>query len=628
LAEVATMMAFLHEALGLAAQNLYVLPVHYVRDDGSCSCADPNCEHMGKHPDTAHGFKDATTDAKRIELWDRRSPQSNLGIATGPSRLVVIDADCKNGTPGLEEWARLVAELGGELEDTAMVRTQSGGLHVLYRAGQYEIPSSAGTLAPGIDVRAEGGFIVAPPSVGELGRYEWIEGHGLDRLHDLPSALAERLVGRAPRPSEPDTGLVLIPKGKRNAALTRLAGAMRRPGMQEDEILAALRLVNANRCSPPLADQEVVRIVTSVSAYEPETGSASAGGQALLTCLEDVEPEQVEFLWEARIVKAKLNMLFGEPGLGKSFLSLDCAARVSQGLPWPDGGSAPLGTVILLTAEDGLADTIRPRLDTLGADPARIHALTAVKRKGEGHEATFSLLDDLAILEAAVIRLEASLVIIDPLNAYLAKVDSHRAAEVRGALAPIAAMAERTGVTFLVVHHTNKGGDGRALNRATGSGDFVAAPRSVLLVAPDPEDESRRCLVSAKLNLARKPPGLGFSIVDGGIVFDDKPVTQDANQLLASVPRTDEESGRFEEAKAWLLNCLDDNSEHPQTEVKAEARAAGIKDRTLSRAKQALQVKSYKHGMGGGWYWSLPSPITSVLVRRKNGGTADRGGGA
>src|SRR5665647_2343364 len=173
-------------------------------------------------------------------------------------------------------------------------------------------------------------------------------------------------------------------------------------------------------------------------------------------------------------------------------------ANVSAGRPWPDGGTPPVGIVILLTAEDGLADTIRPRLDKLGADPARIHALTAVKRSVDGQEVSFSLLDDLAILESAVVRLEASFVIIDPLNAYLQKVDSHRASEVRSALAPIAAMAERTHVTFLAVHHTNKSGDGRALNRVTGSGDFAAAPRSVLLVAPDPADESRRCLVSAK----------------------------------------------------------------------------------------------------------------------------------
>ena len=310
---------------------------------------------------------------------------------------------------------------------------------------------------------------------------------------------------------------------------------MRRRAMQEDEILAALLVVNAKRCDPPLPEEEVRRIAASLASYEPTAPSHANAGDAVMTCLANVQPEQVTFLWEGRLVQGKLNLIFGEPGLGKSYLTLYCAANVSKGLPWPDGGTPPVGTVILLTAEDGLADTIRPRLDKLGADPARIHALTAVRRTADGQEVAFSPLDDLALLEAAVVRLGASFVIIEPLNAYLQKVDSHRAAEVRGALAPIAAMAERTRVTFLTVRHTNKSGDGRALNRVTGSGDFAAAPRSVLLVAPDPDDEERRCFVSAKLNVARKPPGLGFSIIDGGLVFDDEPVTQDANALLAGV---------------------------------------------------------------------------------------------
>ncbi len=614
------MSGFAQAALPLAAQNLSVFPVHYVREDGRCSCGNAACEHPGKHPDTPHGFKDATTNPHRIELWGRRSPHSNLGIATEESGLLVVDADCKNGARGLKEWARLVAELGADLEDTAMVRTQSGGLHILYRAGGYEIPSSVGALAPGIDIRAQGGFIVAPPSVGPLGPYAWVEGHELDRLCDLPPKLAERLLAKTPGTENPPASgsaatLALIPRGERNAALTSFAGVMRRPGMQEDEILAALRQVNANRCSPPLPDDEVVRIAESVAGYDPQGPGSPPADSALLTCLADVRPEPVEFLWQGRIVRAKLNMIYGEPGLGKSFLALDIVAHVSRGLVWPDGGSPPVGTVILLTAEDGLGDTIRPRLDALGADPTRIHALTAVRRGQDEQEAVFSLLDDLASLESAIIRLRATFVVIDPLNAYLARVDSHRAAEVRGALAPIAAMAERTRATILVVHHTNKGGgDGRALNRATGSGDFVAAPRSVLLVAPDPDDESRRCLVSAKLNLARKPPGLGFSIIDGGIVFDDKPVTLDANQLLTAVPRNDKEATKLAEARAWLADYLGDGGQ-PQKQVKTAAKNAGVSDRTLWRAKDALGVVSLKDGMTGGWTWNLPSPITAVRLK-------------
>jgi AAA domain/Primase C terminal 1 (PriCT-1)/Bifunctional DNA primase/polymerase, N-terminal len=575
---------------------------------------------------TAHGEKHPLTPWRRFQdrhLTDEeRAEQRALAVRTpspgfwsptgGPHGMLALDAD--------DEQARVfLSETLGEdvFASTAWERTPHGH-HLIFAVDKDDRTPNNGPEGVGIASlhrRGYGGGIKHWPSGG----YDLVRSpaQGLLPLPDaLRDPLAEPSGGGGHAPSDPQASAT-IPRGERNTTLLSLGGTMRYRGLQKDEILAALLVVNARRCDPPLDEEEVRRIAASLASYEPATPGGFQAGKAVLTCLADVEPEEVVFLWQRRLVQGKLNLIFGEPGLGKSYLTLYCAANVSRGLPWPDGGAPPVGTVILLTAEDGLADTIRPRLDKLGADPTRIHALTAVKRSADGQEATFSLLDDLAILEATVVRLGASFVIIDPLNAYLAKVDSHRASEVRSALAPIAAMAERTHVTFLAVHHTNKSGDGRALNRVTGSGDFAAAPRSVLLVAPDPDDESRRCLVSAKLNLARKPPGLGFSIIEGGLVFDDEPVTQDANALLASSPRSAKDEGKFEEAKEWLAEYLGDYQEHPQKEVKAAAKAAGIADRTLWRAKDALQVRSEKGGMTAGWTWRLPSPIAEVRIHSK-----------
>ena len=200
----------------------------------------------------------------------------------------------------------------------------------------------------------------------------------------------------------------------------------------EAGIAAALRAENDARCRPLLPDDEVRRIATSVSRYVPAPDSSAEGAaSAVLIALSAVAPESVQFIWQDRIARGKLNLIVGDPGLGKSFITLDIAARVSQGAEWPDGGRAPTADVVLLCAEDGLADTVRPRLDALGADVNRIHALTAVRLR-DGNERHFSLVEDLKHLEKAIERTSAAVLVIDPLTAYLGRTDSYKDSEVRG----------------------------------------------------------------------------------------------------------------------------------------------------------------------------------------------------
>jgi RecA-family ATPase len=162
------------------------------------------------------------------------------------------------------------------------------------------------------------------------------------------------------------------------------------------------------------------------------------------TLLSEVEPEQVEWLWPGRLPLGKLAVLDGDPGLGKSVVTLDVAARLSVGLELPDGQPCEPAGVVLLSAEDGLRDTIRPRLDAAGADSERIFALSTVV-EAKGGERMISLTKDLTVIERAIERVEAGLVVVDPLTAFLSeKTDSHKDQDVRRALAPLAALAERT----------------------------------------------------------------------------------------------------------------------------------------------------------------------------------------
>jgi putative DNA primase/helicase len=329
----------------------------------------------------------------------------------------------------------------------------------------------------------------------------------------------------------------------------------------------------------------------------------------------DVKAEMISWLWPRRVPLGKYTLLMGDPGLLKSTLSLYMAAKVSTGGTWPDEvslaceGCAPLGDVVLLTAEDGLADTVRPRLDLLGADLKRVWVLQAVRDESKDGERSFNLLRDVALLERVVVDKHAVLVVIDPLNAYIAGTDSHNAAEVRQAISPVAAMAERTGAAVVCIHHLNKADASvNALYRASGSLDFVAAARSVLGVAPDPDEKDRVLLLPVKLNIAAKPEGIGFRRDDTGLVFDGQPVNLNANDAFtASKARA--ESPQMAEAKELLLRMLDGGEVVPCRLVQEEAKVQGVADETLKRAKTKLGVRStqrFDAAAGkSAWYWHL-----------------------
>ena len=145
----------------------------------------------------------------------------------------------------------------------------------------------------------------------------------------------------------------------------------------------------------------------------------------------DVEPLAVDWLWRGYLAKGKLTIIAGDPGLGKTQVALDMAARISVHARWPDGEAAPSGSVIILSAEDGVADTIRPRLELAGADLLRIHVLTSVV-ESDGAQRSFNLQADLATLGQAIEeRRDVTLVIIDPITAYMGMIDSHRTTDVR-----------------------------------------------------------------------------------------------------------------------------------------------------------------------------------------------------
>lgn len=334
-------------------------------------------------------------------------------------------------------------------------------------------------------------------------------------------------------------------------------------------------------------------------AATPTHTHGSASMRAVTLRMTDVRPERVSWLWPARIPFGKLTILDGDPGLGKSMAALDIAARVSRGDAMPCGGrgdlNAPAG-VVLLSAEDDPADTIRPRLDAAEADAARVVLLRAVALATEGRPSERMVtVADLDAIEAAARDTEARLVVVDPLMAYLpSERDSHRDQDVRGALAPLAELAARLRVAVLVIRHLNKSGGGKALYRGGGSIGIIGAARSGLLVAPDPDepDGGRRILAVTKSNLAALPSALAYHIgLEGDVprVVWEGTTEHTADALLAA-SLDGEQRGAQEEAKAFLREILAEGP-IPAKEGQRQGKEAGISEMTLRRARTALGVR-------------------------------------
>ena len=324
----------------------------------------------------------------------------------------------------------------------------------------------------------------------------------------------------------------------------------------------------------------------------------------VLVRLSDVRPESVSWVWPGRLAAGKVTLLVGDPGFGKSWLSLDVAARLSAGLDWPDGAAShAVCDVLLLSAEDGLADTIRPRLDLLGADVARVHHLPAVRC---GDEERAVQLADADAIERAIIATRAALVVIDPLSAYLGKTDSHRDGEVRGLLAPLAAAAERTGAAVFGVMHLSKSSQRPAIYRASGSIAFAAAARIVLAVAVDPQQEDRRLVVPVKSNLSAPPAALAFTLADGRLTWESGEVSRiDVNALLAGPAPVDH--GEQTDAEQVIAELIDNETEWPLPAKQLFRAGAdhGVKEQTMRRAARKLGLRARRVGFGekGRWVW-------------------------
>jgi putative DNA primase/helicase len=347
-----------------------------------------------------------------------------------------------------------------------------------------------------------------------------------------------------------------------------------------------------------------------------------------MLCAADYPAEDVRWLWPGRIPLGKVTLLAGDPGNGKSLLAIDIASRVTRGAPWPDEkvespetsaeslsepsgsrlstlSSRPCGSALILSVEDDLSDTIRPRLDAAGADPKRVFILKNID----------DLRHDIDKLRDAVEAApDCRLIVIDSINAFVGPGDSHFHTIVRRVFRPLAELATEYNLAVLAVSHFRKS-EGAAITRAAGSMGFVAASRAVWTVSRDKAQPDRHLMMPMKNNFVADSTGLAFRIESvttstgtapaiawqPGAVPSTTQETLDREDQLNS-----EEESELNMAADWLREELA-RGPKPAIYIFAEGTIGGdFSTRTIRRALHAIGGRTRKDSFNGGWIWELP----------------------
>jgi hypothetical protein len=472
------------------------------------------CAPGNSTPLTDHGFFDATTEVEQIERWWGQHPTANVAIAT--AGLLVVDLDPAEGNAA-NPWLKDDPDKQLDLAAAPTAMTPRGGRHHVFRkpAGK-GWRCTASRLAPKVDTRTDGGYIVVPPSWRPDGAYSWVPGLELDgppeRLPEPPSWLAsllDALAQETPTLAHVATGggqANPIPEGQRNATLARLGGNMRRVGMPLAEIAAALLQTNKDRCAPPLSPREVERIAASIARYEPDQiATAMAEGhwdQMMLAQAPQLAPISLADL-VARYPDLRRPVIHGllrqgetmnvisAPKIGKSWLVTDLALAVATGRPWLDTFTTEPGEVLIIdnelhgeTSANRIPKVAAARQIGLGDVGGRVFVQNL-----RGHwQDIFSLGPYFGALEPGRFRV----IILDAMYRFMPReMDENDNGTMANVYNAIDRYADLLGCCFVLIHHTSKGNQsGKAITDVgAGAGSQSRATDTHLVLRPHEEDD-------------------------------------------------------------------------------------------------------------------------------------------
>lgn len=380
-------------------------------------------------------------------------------------------------------------------------------------------------------------------------------------------------------------------QGKRSEVIWRLNNEMAEQGLDAQIRFNLLKGSVWNKFAGR-ADEDTqlmreIEKVESVKVLElPEEENDNKKSDKTIICLDTVEAEETEWLWYPYIPLGKVTLLEGDPGLGKSWFTMALASYLSSNKKLPRVSEAISGAkVLLMSVEDGIADTIRPRLDSLKGNPSRVFAYNKSVYLDE---------DGLAEVEHQIKKLKPTLVIIDPIVAFMgSKVDLFRANETREIMTGLAKIAEKHSCAILAVRHLTKGGKDKSIYRGMGSIDITAAARSALMIGQHPTEPDFRCICHIKSNLAPKGQTIQYSLE----AYRSNPFRFEgfndltAEDILGAKP---EDARKItEEAEAFLTNKLKSGRAYSE-ELYTEAEGVGIPRRALKNAFGKMKGKAVK----------------------------------
>jgi hypothetical protein len=605
-----TFMDMIDVALKYAAMGLPVFPLYGI-SAGRCACSK-ECPSPGKHPKTGKGFKDASTDQSVVKrLFAKLNCEStNIGIRTGrEANLVVVDVDVAKGAV-LED---LFAIVGKEVLETTWCVQTGGGFHYLFTYPQTGlIKNSASKILQNVDVRGEGGYIVAPPSMHVTGKqYKTIKDCA---RQPFPSALTELL--NPSNSSQPNDGAGKI-VNNRNCSLTSLAGTMRRRGMSNEAILTALRVENRERCVEPLPDVELIKIAKSMQNYPPGDSSAARPVRPLL----DVRSGN-EWIADARqtptpssicdglVLEGQCCILFGETGSNKSCLAVQIGESAARGQAIPGlTMSADSQRVLYLDFElsakqfqhrysDEFNNNYQFSDNFLRAAITRdLELPDGVQFEAHLFKSIENLIDDKGI----------KLLIVDNIT-YLG-VQTETAKDALPLMKALLSIKHNHAVTLLIIAHTPKIEEGIpiTINHLQGSKMLSNFADSVFALGKSSQDHSVRYIKQIK----QRDAELRFH--DQHVaVFD---VQKKHNFLGLRFKECEPEAEHLRSvskpvtAKQIATDFLKGElrpGPKSSEEIKKKAFGLGIHDRTLLRAKKDLQIVANKDGFFEGWSWVMP----------------------
>jgi len=311
--------------------------------------------------------------------------------------------------------------------------------------------------------------------------------------------------------------------------------------------------------------------------------------EAVIRYLDTIQPVEVKYLAKPYLPLGKISLLIGDPGIGKSTIAVNIAAALSTGRPILESESEPIiGSVIYQSAEDNVADTLKPRLMAAGADCSKIAVIEC---------GGLDISDDCQILENAIRDTKSKLLLLDPLQAYIGKdADMCRAADMRRLMGGLAVIAEKHECVILTIGHMNKASGAKSLYRGLGSIDIAASARSVMLIERSGDDPDTRVISHIKSSLAPEGRPLAFRIErDSSVSFLGTYEGEFATPGMA-------DDGKRECASNTILSLLS-GGPRSSADVHKACSVVGVSERTANRAKKDLGIRSIRRP--DGWDWTL-----------------------